>query len=260
MFAVLVIPTGEAVTLPGNRQDTKDIFSIDGYETASMETIYVINYEPLTYFQRAILDFSSRADIQPITEYEASLSQLDMFRVGQIQKESAYHMAVITAYQKAEKYIDFQLQGYALVSVPNATSNLQIGDIIININGMPLTLGTSLSQFINDEVLSLVIIRDEQVIETTYYRNKDDIPLYVYPLFQINDMSPSINLNGLTSLIGGPSSGMMMTLSIYATLMEYTIHVKLAGTGTIEFDGRIGRIGGLLQKYYNPEKKGNGRI
>ena len=246
---ILVYPTQESVILPGNVQNTSRIFTIDGLTTSSMQTIYVINYEPLTYFQRTILSYDEAATIAPISAYEASLSQLDMYKVGQIQKESAYHLSVITAYKKASQSIDYQFKGYSLISKPNRDIDLEIGDLIISINGLPLTETTSLVEFFRDDILVIDLIRNEQVLTITYERNIEDIPLYVYPMFQLNIVSPPIDLKGLDSFIGGPSSGMMMTLSIYATLMEYTFDVTIAGTGTIEMDGRIGRIGGLYQKY-----------
>lgn len=250
LLLILTFPTNESVTLPGNTQDTKQIYRIDGYDTVSFETIYIINYEPLTYFQRAILELSQRADIRAITDYEESLSQLEMFQVGQIQKESSYHLSVITAYQKANQVIDYQFKGYALISKPNSTSNLHIGDLILTINGLPLEENTSLTPFLNETTLTLDIIRDETLMTVTYVRNTDDIPLYVYPMFQINEAIPTIDLFGMNSLIGGPSSGMMMTLSIYASLRSFKIDDIIAGTGTIELDGSVGRIGGLVQKYY----------
>lgn len=50
--------------------------------------------------------------------------------------------------------------------------------------------------------------------------------------------------------IGGPSAGMMFSLAIYDTLTpgSMTNGQHIAGTGTIDADGNIGRIGGIQQK------------
>lgn len=50
--------------------------------------------------------------------------------------------------------------------------------------------------------------------------------------------------------IGGPSAGMMMALSLYDLLTpgDLTDGRLIAGTGTIEPDGSVGRIGGIADK------------
>ncbi len=252
IYIVLVatFPTNESVTLPGNIQQTEHLFSIEDKPVTSMQTVYVINYEPLTYFQRSILELSTVAQISTITPYEQSLSQLEMFQVGQIQKESSYHQAVITAYEKAGFEVSYMWLGYDLVSIPNRSSNLAIGDRIISINGIALDEDTRLSQFLNEATLTIDIYREETLKTIIYERKEGDIPLYVFPMYHISKTTPAINLKGLDSFIGGPSGGMMMTLSIYATLKNIDLSALIAGTGTILSDGSIGPIGGLIQKYH----------
>ena len=50
--------------------------------------------------------------------------------------------------------------------------------------------------------------------------------------------------------IGGPSAGLVFALSVYDTLTpgSLTGGAKVAGTGTISADGRVGPIGGIQQK------------
>ena len=250
IILVATFPTNESVTLPGNIQQTHQLFSIEDKDVISMQTVYVINYEPLTYFQRSMLELSQVAHISTITPYEQSLSQLEMFQVGQIQKESSYHQSVITAYQKADYEVSYMFLGYDLVSIPNMNSTLKIGDRIIAVNDVALDENTRLSQFSNDPTLSLEILRNDTSMTILYERKEGDIPLYMFPMYYLSKTSPSIDLKGLDTFIGGPSGGMMMTLSIYATLKNIELNVSIAGTGTILNDGTIGRIGGIVQKYH----------
>jgi PDZ domain-containing protein len=50
--------------------------------------------------------------------------------------------------------------------------------------------------------------------------------------------------------IGGPSAGLVMALAVYDTLTpgSLTGGGKVAGTGTIDQEGRVGPIGGIQQK------------
>ncbi|OZG53192.1 Lon protease [Alloscardovia macacae] len=58
--------------------------------------------------------------------------------------------------------------------------------------------------------------------------------------------------------IGGPSAGMMYTLGIIAKLTpaDETGGQKIAGTGTIEKDGTVGRIGGIQLKMLGAQRDG----
>jgi PDZ domain-containing protein len=249
LLLTLIVPTEISVILPGDTQNTQDIFSIEGYKVHNMQTIYVLNYAPLSYFQSSLLSLDSHHSTYDITAYEKSLTPLQMFEVGQIQKTSSYQTALLVALEKAGLSYQYIFRGYALTSIPNANSALKIGDIIFDINGIGLTPFTSLTSFYQEKKLTLTILRDDNVISIEYQREIDDIPLYLYPLYWITETEVNIDLVGLNNVVGGPSSGLMMTLSIYATLLNIESIYKLAGTGTIHISGDIGSIGGLYQKY-----------
>jgi Lon-like protease len=57
---------------------------------------------------------------------------------------------------------------------------------------------------------------------------------------------------------GGPSAGLMFTLGIYdlVTPKDLTGGRNIAGTGTIDLDGRVGPIGGVQQKVVAAERAG----
>jgi PDZ domain-containing protein len=62
-----------------------------------------------------------------------------------------------------------------------------------------------------------------------------------------------------TEGIGGPSAGLMMTLEIYdqiRTDLNLTRGYRIAGTGTINADGTVGRIGGIQQKVMAADQAG----
>jgi PDZ domain-containing protein len=59
-----------------------------------------------------------------------------------------------------------------------------------------------------------------------------------------------VRINIRAGEIGGPSAGLMFTLGIIQRLknQDLTHGCKVAGTGTIDFDGTVGAIGGAKQK------------
>jgi PDZ domain-containing protein len=58
--------------------------------------------------------------------------------------------------------------------------------------------------------------------------------------------------------IGGPSAGLMFSLEIYNQLTkgDLTKGYQVAGTGTIDEDGKVGPIGGIGQKIVAADKSG----
>jgi Lon-like protease len=249
LLMVLLVQTNQSAVLKGDVQDTKDIYSIDGVDVFNMNTIYVLTYAPLTFFQYSLISFDKDVFIYETTRSEKSLTTLESFQIGQIQKESSYHTALIVAFEKANMSVSYVFKGYAVTSVPNNETDLKINDFIIEINDLILTPETDMTQFISDSTLELKVMRNSELIQVTYERKSNDLSLSVYPMYDIIDTEVKISLQGLNNVIGGPSSGLMMTLSIYASLKNYPELHRLGGTGTLDLFGNVGSIGGLYQKY-----------
>jgi Lon-like protease len=249
LLMVLLIQTNQSAILKGDVQDTKDIFSLDGRDVFNMNTIYILNYAPLTFFQSSLISLDKDAFIYETTRSEKTLTTLESFQIGQIQKESAYHTALIVAFKKANLDVSYVFKGYAVTSIPNRTSNININDYIIEINGQILTPDTDLSSFRTINRLDVKVLRNNSIVDVTYERSENDLALSVMPMYDIMSSEVVVNLNGLNNVIGGPSSGLMMTLSIYASLLNYPQIHRFGGTGTIDIFGNVGSIGGLLQKY-----------
>jgi PDZ domain-containing protein len=73
------------------------------------------------------------------------------------------------------------------------------------------------------------------------------------------DYQPPFPVSIITQKIeGGPSAGLMFTLTLYNLLMpsDLTGGRRIAGTGTINLDGTVGPIGGVKQKVFAAEAVG----
>ena len=249
LLMTLIVQTNQSAVLKGDVQNTEDIFHIKGRDVFNMNTIYVMKYAPLTYFQYALTSLDSDVFVYETTRSEKNLTTLESFQIGQIQKESSYHTALILAFKKANMDVSYVFKGFAVTSIPNKESQLQINDFIIEINNTILKPDTNVSMFRNVEVLQLKVVRSSVTLELTYTRKEDDLSLSVMPMYDIISSEVEVDLNGLNNVIGGPSSGLMMTLSLYASLMNYPQTHRLGGTGTMDLYGNVGSIGGLYQKY-----------
>ena len=260
---ILVMPTEKQIIAPGDLTPMNETVHIEGIEISKgFHTIYVYSYAPMTPFQGLIANLEPSIEVDELTYREKDTSARDNFLSGQVSKLSSLQIAVIKAYELANKVdenieINYHFEGLMLYYRPSRLNELKIGDEILSINSEDYHLHdeesfTELSK-LREATLS-VRRKNGSAYEyhTISYRLEEDEPtLLYYPNYAIDHASPSFSLPGLESVIGGPSGGMIQTLSIYASLLKLNIgDTKIAGTGTIEIDGNIGRIGGIRQKIY----------
>ena len=77
-------------------------------------------------------------------------------------------------------------------------------------------------------------------------------------LIDRTEVTSNIPIEFTTEGIGGPSAGLMFSLSIYTQLADPTLRDGrvIAGTGTINRDGEVGDIGGIDKKVVSAAKSG----
>ena len=245
----LVFPTHYQVLLPGDTTSFDEQVMIENHEIPTISSIYVISYEPITLFQYTLIQFFQNGQLFIPNESTQEMTLKEKHDAAQLQKLSSYMISAIVAYTKAEKAISYEFEGYAVTSLLNQDRTIKIGDYITSINGIPLEIDTDFSQFNEMLTLDFEVNRNQEKLNIIHERSISDLPLSLYPIFTITQSNPVITFPGLDSVVGGPSGGMMMTLTIYLSLMQRTYDLNIVGTGTIQIDGTIGIIGGLNEKY-----------
>jgi len=141
-----------------------------------------------------------------------------------------------------------------------ADGKLQGGDVIKSVNGIAITTGgdtgTALLQTVIQKVapgqkVTIVVDRGgkEQTLVTSTTKNAQGKAAVGISVETENTFpfDVSIQLNG----VGGPSAGMMFALGIIDKLTtggDLADGKIVAGTGTIDADGKVGAIGGIQMK------------
>lgn len=135
-----------------------------------------------------------------------------------------------------------------------AEGKLKVRDIIRAVNGKTITS----SQDIVDIVEAT---KPGESLTFSITRKKIDNDVRVTP--KLIDGKPRVGITpgpgfefpfdvtvGIDPTIGGPSAGLLFSLAIYDTLTpgSLTGDAIVAGTGTIDSDGKVGPIGGIQQK------------
>ena len=248
-IAFLVLPTHYQVLLPGDTTSFDEQVMIENHDIPTISSIYVISYEPITLFQYTLIELFQNGQLFIPNESTQVMTLKEKYDAAQLQKLSSYMISAIVAYTKAEKTISYEFAGYAVTSLLSQDRTIKIGDYITSINDIPLEIDTDFSQFKEMMTLEFEVNRNQEKLTITHERSISDLPLSLYPIFTITQSNPVITFPGLDSVVGGPSGGMMMTLTIYLSLMQQSYDLSIVGTGTIQIDGTIGIIGGLNEKY-----------
>lgn len=142
---------------------------------------------------------------------------------------------------------------------------MKVGDVLDTVNGAKVTSLAMLQQAIRDN-------GTKKPVSFGITRAGAARSVEVTPTISADSGKPAIGIytGGSTSFtfpfevkiqlqdVGGPSAGMMLALGIYDKLTPGALvgGKHIAGTGTIDPDGTVGAIGGILQKLYGARDDG----
>lgn len=212
------------------------------------------------YYLYSIFSIFSSTDSLDLNPDDISVSNSDDYQRGRQTYFYSFEASLITAYREAKKIkpeinLDYKFQGIKVIARYD-NKHFEIGDLITKINGTVLNIDNYRS-FDYPNIKEQKLYNETQQKELKATSNK----LYFRPAFKIygKNSNPQFKLS-FNSNVGGSSGGFMQTLYIYLALINdqningYLNSKKIAGTGTIQLDGNVGVIGGVVQKVYTVMK------
>ena len=173
---------------------------------------------------------------------------------GAIEMVSSQDAAIAVALKELGYDVEEAVEVFAVTDGAPADGRLEKRDVIVAVNGVPTTtteqVGAAVRSTPEGEDVTLTVVRDGKERDVTVtpglregspYIGINMLPGYRFPF----EVSVAIDPN-----IGGPSAGLMFSLAIYDTLTpgSLTDGATVAGTGTIDPEGKVGAIGGIQQK------------
>ena len=184
-------------------------------------------------------------------------NQKDIWKRDTIYLKEANDNAIISAYTKAGEKVNIKREVLEVLYIDkNSESDLKVGDVILEIDGIKINSFDELKKNINnynvgDKVNVKILRNDKENYAYFIVREMDNekkAGLYLVKLYEY-DLSKKIDLD-FSSSEGGPSGGFMLSLAIYNRLIpeDLTKGRKIAGTGTIDKNGNVGEIGGIKYK------------
>jgi PDZ domain-containing protein len=156
----------------------------------------------------------------------------------------------------------------AILPGSHAKGILQVNDVIMAVNGKLVQTSTDLINLVSGlsstAPIQLEVTRGQENLKVSVPLLSPTSPTAGPKIgIQIEtagfDYHPPFPVSIDTDKIsGGPSAGLMFTLSVYNSLIpdDLTRGHRIAGTGTINLDGTVGPIGGIKQKVFAAEAAG----
>lgn len=269
VYVLVYMPTPYIVTQPGTAESVKPMVSVKNGDEEE-DGKFLMTTVSASYANLSLLFISAFNEHAQIgkkeerlagrTQEEYSAEQVWFMSDSQsAAMEAAYEQADI-AYDIVPEYI-FVL-GLSKDSLPEGDIKPQ--DKILSINGVPTPDNTVLAQQLeNKQVgdmvelqldrkgetitseLKLVPIKDSETGKT-----RPGLGVMIGTLQTVKPKDSAHQITFTNTEIGGPSAGLMFTLEIYNQLTPGDLskgHV-IAGTGTINKEGTVGPIGGVVHK------------
>lgn len=274
LVACSVIRIDYEITSPGQINKVQNVINVENSfdSKGSFNTTSVYVNEKCTILQYILAHFSNAVIIEPVSEYVDGTSVRNS-KSGQIQKNNSINNSVICAYEKAGFDIKYKYVGVIVHTLAiDATLDLEVGDIISAVCGIEFESMNEFyrlfnaarysDHFFDKDTLTckvpLTVNGEERIVSTTSVDYTDDgepypvFGFYIYDQFEIVKDSTNPEYTISKTNTGGPSGGLMQTLAVYDSLTkeDLTHGLTIAGTGTINIDGKVGAIGGMYSKIF----------
>lgn len=296
---VTVVPTGFLLESPGPAFDLQADLEVEGAQTYSSQGEFLltsVSIQESNLLTSALSLFSDGFDLIKVRDYlgeELDSEEQDI--VDTVITYVSQDTATVAGLREVGIPVEVRGMGALVVAVAGgypAQGAVEPGEVIVAVNGEPVTGGESLNALINaapegesvtltlrkldaeklkesaDESsnsaatrpdLALLLLEEEREVEL--------IPVYEPALerriigVSIRDYftySAAPKVSWDLETVSGPSAGLMMTLSLVNALTpeDLTAGEKVAGTGEITLEGDVGPIGGLPMKILAAEGEG----
>ena len=254
ILLIATIRTDYSLILKGDTQKFNSVVEIESEyeEKGSFSTIFVINMPKSTIFQNLVTANDPTVEKYKISSSSTHINDIENYTSSKIDYYSSIEIAITVAYTEAQKvndkvYIDYKFYSYD-VTWYKAESQFRIGDRIIGIDDAydKASMNKIIRNMTGEETFH--ILRNNNKMDIKWDREKDSISITDRYEINYDTIYPKLKINN--NNIGGPSGGLLQTLSIYNRLVEedLTHGLKIAGTGTINAAGNVGTIGGIREK------------
>lgn len=257
---------------PGSAYDVSDFVTVENGDmddegTINLMTVAMGRATPLTLLVAKLRDDEDILKIEEVHQKEENEREYNI-RQLKLMKDSQFN-SIYVAFNKAGLPYTVDYQGITVLNVLAGGASeglLEPGDKILEMDGKIVKKAEDLVQILDqkkeNDAVHLVIQRNDQLSDISIRLKKipdsgGKVGLGItYSENKTIKTEPMVKIDAKE--IGGPSAGLMFTLEILNQLLDEDITkgYLVAGTGEINEDGTVGRIGGIDKKVIAAAKDG----
>ncbi len=269
LFIVInFVPTSYYVMSPGIAEELGPIITVENGHKSDIEGSFLltaVGSQRATVWDYIYVNFFQPEgyELEILSEQLPEGIDMDKYlnMMSDLMEESKM-TAEAVALRKLGYEVKVQGEGVEIIEVlkaSNAVDQLQNGDIIKQIDGQKVEIASEAVEIIRNrkvgDKVSLEVIRNNERLSFTVEtielpESPGQASIGILIGTKNLDYQFPIEVSYDTGNIVGPSAGGMFALEIYNQLVkeDITAGKKIAGTGTINLEGEIGRIDGIVQK------------
>lgn len=285
MALLNLVTVDKVLYRPAGVHDT--LGEIDGQPIVNVEGLETYETSGSLDFLTIIIDGGPRSDV---TAWDWLLAELDpavdVFDAAdiyppdvtaqEIQEENVQLMtqsqlgAAVVALRATGIEVPEEVKVGQIIKGAPAAEALEVDDQILSVDGTkidnPEEVRVQLQEHEPGDAVSFTLLRDGEEIELDVPTGESDPdplepdapPRTIIGVYLASDFDLPYEVTIDAGNVGGPSAGMMFSLAIYDKITPgpLTGGKHFAGTGTINSDGTVGGIGGIVQKMYAAERQG----
>ncbi|WP_159881775.1 PDZ domain-containing protein [Paenibacillus puerhi] len=265
---LLFWPTAYQVTSPGFTLNMNRYATVEGGEPrGAIDGVLVIERPafPIDWLYASLLPHIR------IEKRDTRVPLGDIQQAAQLQRTDANKIGSAVAFQKLGLGRGVMPDGVQVVRVPAdspAAGQLLPGDRLIGLKGKEVLSSAELAEAMREvrpgSEAPVKLIRAGSPLELSVKtKESDDAPKRTVFGIQVEDLVQAdlprkVAYRSYLAYQGGPSHGAVLALALLDQLTPggVTNGRRVAGTGTINAAGVVGRIGGIEQKAYSVKQSG----
>ncbi len=267
----VVFRAGPAIDTLGQRHG-QDLIRISGaptYPTTGSLDLTTVQVEggpgyELTAWSYLRAKLDPEATISPRDEvYPDTMTREDVAAENRAEMSSSQEGAAAVAIRATGRTVPQRFLVHSVDPAKPAGSVLKAGDEIVSAAGKPVESTEQLSKAIQTvpagRPVRLRITREGRPLDVQVGTVQDGTRRIIGVIGVLDyDLPLTVTID--PGEVGGPSAGLMFALGTYDKLTpgELTGGQRIAGTGTITGDGRVGKIGGIDHKMTGAAEAGVG--
>ncbi len=257
VLTLLFVKSNYSVIAPGYNNNVAGTIYVEpsenSHQKGSFHTTSVFSLEEISIYQRFLGNLLETVTIEPMGDFYDQVDVDDLQVMNVLMKDDSIQTSLIVGIEYAGYEINYVSNQTVYLTYKYLTPDtLKIGDIIVSVNG-ETDLNLAFDAIECGDYADFVVIRDGEEMTVRPQRQELDgnscsIGIYLLPYTEIEDTEVEYEIYDTNT--GGPSGGLMQSLFIYNQLtdFDYSLNMKIGGTGTIDVDGNVGYIGGVREK------------